>query len=167
MMVECIALEMRLLAIQYLIKTILKTQIALVVLQVISSNGTYLREVRFLQEEAGIISASLYYNKMIEIKDSSEHIKVINENKSVVLDFWAPWCGPCKAIMPLLEKLSKDYTDVTFAKISVEDNKAISDLYNVSAVPTLVYLRNGEVQYTQQGISSQSSIEEKINSIID
>jgi thioredoxin 1 len=104
---------------------------------------------------------------MIEIKDSSEHIKVINENKSVVLDFWAPWCGPCKAIMPLLEKLSKDYTDVTFAKISVEDNKEISDLYNVSAVPTLIYMRNGEVQYTQQGISSQSSIEEKINSIID
>ena len=116
---------------------------------------------------AGIISESRYYNCMIEIKDSAEHIKVINENKSVVLDFWAPWCGPCKAIMPLLERLSKDYTEVTFAKISVEDNKAISDLYNVSAVPTLVYLRNGQVSATQKGISSQTSIEEKINSIID
>tara|TARA_E500000331_G_C17116988_1_gene652163 strand:- start:429 stop:932 length:504 start_codon:yes stop_codon:yes gene_type:complete len=164
---ECIVLEKRLLAIQYLIKTIQKIQIVLVASLATLSNGIYPKEVRYLLEVAGIILASRYYNYMIEIKDSSEHIKVINENKSVVLDFWAPWCGPCKAVMPLLEKLSKDYTEVTFAKISVEDNKAISDLYNVSAVPTLVYLRNGEVKSTQQGITSQSSIEEKINSIID
>jgi len=110
---------------------------------------------------------NLYYNSMIEINNSEEHIKVINENKSVVLDFWAPWCGPCKAVMPLLEKFSNDYTDVTFAKINVEDHRAIADLYNVTAVPTLVYLKNGQKVQTQVGKLAPSAIEEQINSIID
>ena len=104
---------------------------------------------------------------MIEINNSEDHIKVINENKSVVLDFWAPWCGPCKAAMPLLEQLSNDYTDVTFAKINVEDNRAIADVYNVTAVPTLVYLRNGQKVQTQVGNITPSAIEEKVNSIIE
>jgi len=110
---------------------------------------------------------NLYYNSMIEINNSEEHIKVIKENKSVVLDFWAPWCGPCKAFMPLLEKFSNDYTDVTFAKINVEDHRAIADLYNVTAVPTLVYLKNGQKVQTQVGKIAPSAIEEQINSIID
>ena len=109
----------------------------------------------------------LYYNNMIEINNSEDHIKTINENKSVVLDFWAPWCGPCKATMPLLEKLSNDYTDVTFAKINVEENRAIADLYNVTSVPTLVYLKNGQRQHAHVGSTGQSAIEEQINFIID
>ena len=104
---------------------------------------------------------------MIEIDNLSDVSKIINSKSSVLLDFWAPWCGPCKAIMPMLEKLSEDYSDVTFAKINVEDNKEIVDHYRVSSVPSLVFIKNGKVEDTQVGVKSQAFIEEKINSIID
>jgi len=104
---------------------------------------------------------------MIEIDNLSDVSKIVNSKSSVLLDFWAPWCGPCKAIMPMLEKLSEDYSDVTFAKINVEDNKDIVDHYKVSSVPSLVFIKNGKIEDTQVGVKSQSFIEEKINSIID
>ena len=104
---------------------------------------------------------------MIEINNSEEHIKVINETSSVVLDFWAPWCGPCKALMPMLEKMSEDYSNVTFAKINVVENRGIADLYNVTAVPTIVYLNKGQKVFSHVGVTPYSSIEEKVNSIIN
>lgn len=63
----------------------------------------------------------------------------------VVVDFFAKWCGPCKMIAPHIETYSQTYTDVKFIKVDVDDHQTISKLYDVSSLPTIIFLRNGEV----------------------
>lgn len=102
---------------------------------------------------------------MIEIKNLAEHNTIIENNQSVVLDFWAPWCGPCKTSMPLLEKAFQTYTNVVFCKVNVDNNKDIADKYQITSIPTLLYIKNGKQIRSQIGIPSQVEIKENIKAI--
>ena len=102
---------------------------------------------------------------MNEIKSTQQfEDEVLNSSKPVFVDFWAEWCGPCRAVSPAVEELSKDYEDkVDFAKVNVDDNNELASKYNVFSIPTLAIFQNGKVIAQQAGAASK----EKIKSYID
>lgn len=84
--------------------------------------------------------------KPIEIKDSSFEQEVLQSPKLTIVDFWAPWCGPCKAIAPLLDEIAQQYDGrVKVTKLNVDENPATANRFTVQSIPTLLFIRGGQV----------------------
>ena len=82
---------------------------------------------------------------------------VLKSKTPVLVDFWAPWCGPCKMIAPVLETLANENDDILIVKVNVDDNKVLAGKYQVRGIPTLVLFKEGEVDKKvsgSQGIDS-------------
>ena len=82
-------------------------------------------------------------------KDNFE--QVISDNDFVIIDFWAPWCGPCRSFAPTYEKVSGDHPDIVFAKINTEDEQGIAAHFNIRSIPTLMIFREKVIIFSQPG----------------
>lgn len=89
--------------------------------------------------------------------------KVINSPNIVVVDFFADWCGPCKMLSPILEKLSTVNSAVEFYKINIDENPAISDEFEVQSIPNIVIFKNGQAVDRSIGFKSEQQIQEIID----
>ncbi len=104
---------------------------------------------------------------IMEISDSSFESEVLESDKPVLVDFWAPWCGPCKAIGPVVEDLSKEYGDkIKFAKCNVDDNPVTPGKYGIRAIPTLIFFQDGEVADQITGMVAKAKLEEAIGKLL-
>lgn len=92
------------------------------------------------------------------IEITKENYEEILKKEKVVLDFWAPWCGPCRAIAPNLEEVVSKNDTVIIGKVNVDDHQEIAEIYQVRNIPTLVYLNNGEVKDKTVGLKSADEI---------
>ncbi len=91
--------------------------------------------------------------------------EVLNSVNPVFVDFWAEWCGPCRAVSPAFEELSKEYVGkVDFVKINVDQNNDLAQKYNVFSIPTLAIFKNGELVSQKVGAGSKDSYKSMIDS---
>jgi thioredoxin 1 len=95
-----------------------------------------------------------------DITDASFEQDVVQSDRPVVVDFWAPWCGPCRVVSPILDDLADAHGDrVEFLKLNVDDNPATASRYNVLSIPTVILFDRGEPQETVIGARSKSHYE--------
>jgi thioredoxin 1 len=100
---------------------------------------------------------------IMEIGDSSFDSEVLQAEKPVLVDFWAPWCGPCRAIGPIVEELAETFGDtVKFTKCNVDENPVTPTKYGIKSIPTLIFFKDGKVLDKIVGIVAKSRLEEMI-----
>lgn len=97
----------------------------------------------------------------------SELPALIASNNVVVLDFWAPWCAPCKQFGPIFENVSNEFDDVVFAKINTDDNREVIADYNIKSIPTVAVVKNGEVVYNEAGAMNELSFDMLVRMLKD
>lgn len=105
--------------------------------------------------------------KPVTITDENFEQEVVNSDLPVLIDFWAVWCGPCKAIAPIVEELADEYNGkVKFGKLDVDNNQQTSIKYGVRSIPTLLLFKEGKLKDTIIGAVPKAHITQKLNSAI-
>ncbi len=104
---------------------------------------------------------------VIDVSDQAFEASVIQSDKPVLVDFWAPWCGPCRAIAPAVEELSGEYEGkVGFAKLNTDDNQRTAMKYGVMSIPTLILFRGGNEVARVVGVQSKASLKKTIDGVV-
>jgi|SRR5579864_1390129 len=93
-------------------------------------------------------------------KDNFE--QVVTGNDMVLIDFWAPWCGPCKGFAPVFEASSEKHGDIVFAKVNTEEEQELAASFNIRSIPTLMFFREKVILYSQPGALPGSALEQVI-----
>jgi len=105
--------------------------------------------------------------QITHLSDATFEQKVLQAQLPVLVDYWAEWCGPCKMIAPILEDISKEYSDrLIVAKLNIDDNQQTPPKYGIRGIPTLMLFKNGNVEATKVGALSKSQLMAFIDSNI-
>lgn len=105
--------------------------------------------------------------KAVEITDANFNDTILNADKPALVDFWAVWCGPCRAISPIVEELADEYGDrIVVGKLDVDANRETAVKYGIQAIPTLLLVRNGEVADRIVGTTDKASLASKLDSLL-
>lgn len=98
---------------------------------------------------------------MATIELNSDNFEsVVTDNPMVVVDFWAPWCGPCRGFAPVFEKASDAHADVVFAKVNTDEQQELAGAFNIRSIPTLLVLREQVVLFQEPGALPASALEQ-------
>ncbi len=103
----------------------------------------------------------------IEITDANFEELVVNSDKPVMIDFWAVWCGPCRMIAPIVEEMSGEYKDkAVIGKVDVDSNPNVAMKYGIRNIPTVLFVKNGEVVDKQVGAAPKQAFTAKLDALI-
>ncbi|MBQ9936275.1 MAG: thioredoxin [Lachnospiraceae bacterium] len=99
----------------------------------------------------------------IFVSNENFNSEVLESDKPVLVDFWAPWCGPCQMLGPIVEAIAEENADIKVCKINIDENPELAAHYKIMSIPTLIVFKNGEVYKKTVGVQSKSEILEMVN----
>ncbi|WP_136088870.1 thioredoxin [Auritidibacter ignavus] len=103
----------------------------------------------------------------IDVTDADFQEKVLENDKPVLVDFWAEWCGPCRMLTPVLEKMAEEHADkITVAKLNVDDNPQVASQYGITSIPAVMAFKNGEKVATSIGAKPQPALESEFADLL-
>lgn len=94
----------------------------------------------------------------ISVNKNNFNQEVMNSDKPVLMDFWAPWCGPCRMVVPLVEEIAKERSDIKVVKINVDEEQELAMQFGVMSIPTLVVMKNGRIVNQVTGARPKAQI---------
>ena len=95
---------------------------------------------------------------------------VLSDNKLTVVDFWAPWCGPCRMLSPIIDEIADEHSDsdkVNIGKVNVDENSDLAVKYGIRGIPSILFIKDGNVVDKFVGVKTKDEIQEKINSLMN
>ena len=95
---------------------------------------------------------------VINITRNNFQNEIINSDKSVLLDFWAPWCGPCRMVGPILEEIAGERSDINIGKINVDEQPELASQFRVMSIPTLIVIKDGKIVNQSMGAKPKNAI---------
>jgi thioredoxin 1 len=105
-------------------------------------------------------------NEVIHCNEASFEKLIKSADRPVLVDFWAPWCGPCRALGPLLEKLAKEHgSEVVIAKVNVDEDQMLAARFNISAIPTMIIFKGGAKVAQIAGLVGYEALVAKVKSV--
>ena len=106
-------------------------------------------------------------DNIMNLGQDSFQKSVLEAQKPVLVDFWAPWCGPCKAVAPIVEELAKEYQGkVDFATVNVDESPFVASKYNVMSIPTLIMFKDGKPMEQVVGFKAKDQLKKLIDSVL-
>ena len=103
---------------------------------------------------------------IITLNESNFDRELTQDDKPVIVDFWAEWCGPCKMIAPLLDEIAREKTGaVKVAKVNVDENQSLSFKYNIRAIPALLFFKNGQLRDQVTGVTSKKDLLNRLDAL--
>ena len=107
-------------------------------------------------------------NEPINVTDAAFQKAVLESTIPVIVDFWAPWCGPCKMVGPILEKIAKDYAEkLIVTKVNTDENQQWAGQYGVQGIPTMLFISDGKIVHRQVGAMPEPMLRELVDQFLD
>jgi thioredoxin 1 len=104
---------------------------------------------------------------ILTLNDEEGLGQVVDHHDTVVIDFWAPWCAPCKGFLPILERASERYSEIVFCRVNTEEHKELAQAFEVESIPTLVVVRERIMVASQPGMLPEDVLEDLIGKVKD
>jgi len=121
----------------------------------------------YKKANCGHCKESLLFDKVLELYEQNFDLVVANSSIPVVVDFWAPWCGPCKVMAPEFEKAAKEFPlKALFAKVNTQEEQNLAMRFDIRSIPTILIFKEGEIIYQMQGAMKKDAIVSLTNSFL-